>query len=115
SRYGRRGTRDAIWNLPINFPERPCHGGSIMRLTTTTIRALTLPQGKKDHIVWDDLVPGFGVRLREGGSAGFVFQYAIGRKQRRMSLGAGEGVANRHPRKKTRRALSARERGARSR
>ena len=63
-----------------------------MRLTTTTIRALTLPQGKKDHIVWDDLVPGFGVRLREGGSAGFVFQYAIGRKQRRMSLGAVTAV-----------------------
>jgi integrase len=59
-----------------------------MRITAATIRALTLPRGKKDHITWDDLVPGFAVRLRAGGSAGFVFQYAIGRKQRRMSLGA---------------------------
>ena len=63
-----------------------------MRLTAATIRALTLPYGKKDHIAWDDLVPGFGVRLRQGGSAGFVFQYAIGRKQRRMSLGAVTAV-----------------------
>jgi integrase len=59
-----------------------------MRLTASTIRTLTLPRGKKDHIVWDDLVPGLGVRLREAGSAGYVFQYAIGKKQRRMSLGA---------------------------
>jgi integrase len=58
-----------------------------MRITAATIRTLTLPRGKTDHIAWDDLVPGFGVRLRAGGSAGFVFQYAIGRKQRRMSLG----------------------------
>jgi integrase len=59
-----------------------------MRITAATIRTLTLPKGKKDHIAWDDLVPGFGVRLRAGGSAGFVFQYAIGQKHRRMSLGA---------------------------
>jgi integrase len=59
-----------------------------MRLTASTIRTLTLPRGKKDHIIWDSLVPGLGVRLREGGSAGYVFQYAIGKKQRRMSLGA---------------------------
>jgi integrase len=63
-----------------------------MKLTTTTIRSLTLPRGKKDHIVWDDDISGFGVRLRSGGSAGFVFQYQIGNKQRRMTLGALSAV-----------------------
>jgi integrase len=63
-----------------------------MKLTVGRISGLRLPPGKTDHIEWDDLVPGFGIRLREGGSAGFVFQYAIGKKQRRMSLGAVTAV-----------------------
>jgi integrase len=63
-----------------------------MKLNATLLRSLTLPRGKKDHIEWDDDIPGFGVRLREGGSAGFVFQYQTGSKQRRMSLGAISAV-----------------------
>jgi integrase len=59
-----------------------------MKLTAATIRSLRLPAGKTDGIFWDDSCPGFGLRLRAGGSVGFVFQYALGRKQRRMSLGA---------------------------
>src|SRR5262249_504006 len=51
-----------------------------------------LPDGKKDHLWWDDDVAGFGVRLREGGSATYVFQYAIGSRQRRMSLGATSAI-----------------------
>jgi len=35
----------------------------------------------------DDDVPGFGLRLREGGSRSFVFQYKLGAKQRRIALG----------------------------
>src|SRR5262249_60126724 len=62
------------------------------QLTATTIRSLTPPAGKQDHIEWDDLCPGFGVRLRASGSRTFVFQYAVGRKQRRMSLGAVSAV-----------------------
>ena len=32
-------------------------------------------------------MPGFGLRLREGGSRTFVVQYKIGAKHRRMTLG----------------------------
>jgi len=75
---------------------KPSHGlpnePTVMKLNATSLRSLTLPRGKKDHIAWDDDIPGFGVRLREGGSAGFVFQYQIGAKQRRMSLGAISAV-----------------------
>jgi integrase len=72
-----------------------------MKLTTTSLRSLTLPSGKKDHIHWDDDIPGFGLRLREGGSASFVFQYQIGTKQRRMTLGNPSAVSIGNARKTT--------------
>ena len=58
-----------------------------MKLTAKAIRALELPAGKLDHLFWDDDIPGFGLRLRAGGSRNWVFQYALGDKQRRLSLG----------------------------
>ncbi len=67
-----------------------------MKLTATTVRTQTLPGGKSEAIFFDDDVPGFGLRLRERGSRTFVFQYKLGSKQRRMTLGKAtpERVAN---------------------
>jgi integrase len=59
-----------------------------MKLTAKSIQTLKLPAGKTDHLLWDDDIPGFGLRLREGGSRTWCFQYALGAKQRRLSLGA---------------------------
>jgi integrase len=59
-----------------------------MKLTTTTFRTLTLPEGKADHIHFDDAMPGFGVRLRRSGARSWVVQYAIAGKTRRMALGS---------------------------
>lgn len=59
-----------------------------MKLTVGNTPALELPPGKADHVVWDDEIPGFGVRLRAGGSRVWVFQFTVGEKQRRMTLGA---------------------------
>jgi integrase len=59
-----------------------------VKLTVKSVRTLQLPEGKTDHLVWDDDIPGFGLRLRAGGSRNWVFQYALGDKQRRLSLGA---------------------------
>jgi integrase len=58
-----------------------------MRLTTTTIRTLALPVGVRDKIFFDEDLPRFGVRLRTGGSARWVVQYAVGRKEKRIILG----------------------------
>src|SRR5260221_4480966 len=58
-----------------------------MRLTAAAIRSLSLPEGKSEAIFFDDDVPGFGLRLRDGGSRSFVFQYKLGAKQRRIALG----------------------------
>jgi integrase len=57
-----------------------------MKLTKEAISELVLPDGKADHIVWDDELPSFGVRLR-GASKRFVVQFRFGSQQRRESLG----------------------------
>jgi integrase len=58
-----------------------------MKLTAAEIRKLGLRGDSAEAIVFDDDVPGFGVRLRAGGSKTFVFQYKLGAKQRRLTLG----------------------------
>jgi integrase len=57
-----------------------------VKLTKGEVDKLTLPTGKSDHFVWDDGMPGFGVRLR-GQNKTYVIQYRAGRQQRRESLG----------------------------
>ena len=59
-----------------------------MKLTTTTVsKKELLPAGKADAIHFDDEIPGFGLRIREGGSRSFIFQYKVNGKTRRMALG----------------------------
>jgi integrase len=55
-----------------------------MKLTANTIAKLTT--NKPDHIEWDDDLPSFGVRLRNGRKT-YVIQYRLGAQQRRESLG----------------------------
>jgi integrase len=63
-----------------------------MRFTTTNVRALALPADKSEAIFWDDDIPGLGVRLRAGGAKVWVFQYKLGAKNRRMTLGSVTAV-----------------------
>jgi len=62
---------------------KPAH----TKLTKATVAALTLPRRKNELLVFASDLPGFGVRLREGGSKTWIFQYKIGSKHRRVSLG----------------------------
>jgi integrase len=57
-----------------------------MRLTKDTMATLSLPPGKAELFVWDDTLPGFGIRLR-GQRKSYVVQYRVGAQQRRESLG----------------------------
>jgi integrase len=59
-----------------------------MKLTDQAVARLVLPAGKADHIEFDDELGGFGVRLRAAGSKVWVYQYALGSKQRRITLGS---------------------------
>jgi hypothetical protein len=37
-----------------------------MKLTDTTAAGLRMPPGKSEHFLWDESLPGLGVRLRQG-------------------------------------------------
>jgi integrase len=63
-----------------------------MRLTRPAVARLALPEGKSEAIVFDDGLPGFGVRLRAGGKRVWVAQYRIGSKQRRVTIGTVEAI-----------------------
>lgn len=63
-----------------------------MKLTDRTIAALTLPKGKSELIVFDDTLPGFGLRLRAGGSR-WIYQYKLGVQHRRITIGVSPAVS----------------------
>ena len=55
-----------------------------MKFTNRTVAVLTLDTSESERIVWDDDIPGLGLRMRAGGSRNWVFQYKIGAKHRRI-------------------------------
>jgi integrase len=63
-----------------------------VKLTDTTVRTYTLPEGKVDVIVFDDKLKGFGLRL-QGAGRKFIVQYrdALG-KDRRFIIGSTHEV-----------------------
>jgi integrase len=63
-----------------------------MGLTVKDADGLKLKPGQKERIEFDDKVAGLGLRIREGGSRTWIYQYRIGKKQRRMVLGSAKSV-----------------------
>jgi integrase len=62
-----------------------------VKFTQANVAKFKLPEGKLDHIEFDDSMPGFGLRVRNGGEQEhrtYILQYKIGPKQRRMTLGS---------------------------
>jgi integrase len=68
-----------------------------MKLTKDTVAGLALPAGKTEHVVWDDDISGFGVRLRPH-SATFIFRYRHGKRQPCVTLGAVSAISVQHAR-----------------
>jgi hypothetical protein len=46
-----------------------------MKLSSASVAGLKLPEGKSELLVFDDTLPGFGVRLRAGGKRSWIAQY----------------------------------------
>ena len=65
-----------------------------MKFTLDTIRSLSPVSPKTDIIVFDDDLPGFGVRARLSGSKVFIVQNTIGDKQRQISIGNPEDICS---------------------
>ena len=71
------------------------------KLSDTIVAALTCPPGKKDILVFDGMLPGFGVRVTAQGNRIFLLQYRYGVKVRRMVLGSyGEELTTTQARSK---------------
>lgn len=74
------------------FPGAAGTGGAAMKLTAAEVRKLCLEGGANEAIVFDDDIRGFGVRLRAGGSRTFIYQYKVGAKHRRLTLGSVQAI-----------------------
>lgn len=61
-----------------------------MKLTKANVDRVALPVGKSEIIIFDDALPGFGLRIRSGGKRTWIAQYRIGSKQRRVTIGTVE-------------------------
>jgi integrase len=61
------------------------------KLTAKTV-AKPLPKGKTDLIIFDTAIPGFGLRIREGGSRTWLLQYKLAGATHRMNLGRATAI-----------------------
>lgn len=77
-----------------------------MKLTKASVPRLSLPAGTRDKIFFDDDLPGFGLRLRDGGKRTWIVQYRVGAKQRRVTLGTTETLDAENGRKRAKTALA---------
>ena len=51
-----------------------------MKLTAKFVATAELPPGRDDHVIWDDELAGFGLRLRAGSGRvrrTFIVQYRV--------------------------------------
>jgi integrase len=81
-----------------------------MKLDNKAVAQLTLPAGKTDVIVFDELLPGFGFRLRgDGGQVrkSWIVQYRRAGRSRRLLLGSAEVLSAEKARAAAKKALGA--------
>src|SRR5215471_3661597 len=61
-----------------------------MKFTSKSVASFSVPKGKTDHNEFDDALPGFGIRFRNG-KATWVYQWSTGsgvtRTTKRMTIG----------------------------
>ena len=81
-----------------------------MKFAAKTVAACTLPAGKTDAISFDDSLPGFGLRLRQGAGGkvlrSWIVQYRRGGATRRLLLGSADVLAVEHARAAAKRVLA---------
>jgi integrase len=68
------------------------------------LRGVARPEQFK--LFFDDDLPGFGFRIRDGGKRTWIAQYRIGKKQRRVTIGAAANTTAEEARKRAKGILS---------
>jgi Arm DNA-binding domain len=76
-----------------------------MKLTKASVDNLKLPQGKSERIIFDEELPGFGLRIRSGKRT-WIVQYRAGTKQRRVTFGTTSTLNADEARKQAKIALA---------
>lgn len=77
-----------------------------MKLTQASVKGLSLPSGSRDKLFFDDELPGFGFRIRDGGKRTWIAQYRLGKKQRRVTIGAAANTTAEEARTRAKGILS---------
>ena len=78
-----------------------------MRLTRQTIAQVRVPPGKPYTFVWDEALPGFGVKVNAGGSRQYVVQFrSTGGESKRVTLGRVDALAPDDARRAARETLA---------
>src|SRR5215213_6333257 len=78
-----------------------------MRLSRPNVARLGVPPGKTEIIVFDQTLPGFGIRVRLGGKRTWIAQYRLGSKQRRVTLGTTDTLDSEEARRRAKSVLGA--------
>ena len=81
--------------VPKRAPRPRTSAGNLeiaVKLTETNVAKLKLNAGQKDRIVFDDTVPGFGIRLRASGQRTWLYQYKLGGRTRRLPIGSASVI-----------------------
>jgi integrase len=59
----------------------------MVKFVEGSIARLAVPAGEKELVIFDEALPGFGVRKFAGGKASFFVKYRVAGKQRKLTLG----------------------------
>jgi hypothetical protein len=57
------------------------------KLTEALVQKLKVPEGEKNIQIFDDKLPGFGVRKFAEGHASYICKFRVGKQQRKLTLG----------------------------
>lgn len=80
------------------------------RLTKRTVDAAVPTQ--KEQVIWDDAIPGFGLRVMPSGRRSYLIQYRVAGRSRRFTLGVHGTITPDQARRKAVRLLAAARDGA---
>jgi len=97
--------------LPLLTDCLPIEAAAVPKLTNRTIDALA-PDPAGEIFVWDDEMPGFGLRVKSSGRKTFIVQYRNSQgRSRRVTVGAYGRLTPLEARKEARLVLADVERG----